>query len=150
MPKNKVAKRTSVYVRLDGKPVAKGRPRISGWSRGKPYVFTPETTRKYEAELKACAKVAMGKTPPLEGPLSIDVRVVLAPAKSWSKGKAMDALDGRIFPTKKPDLDNYVKTAMDALNGVVYLDDSQIVALSAKKVYGESPSMSMEIKPFGD
>jgi Holliday junction resolvase RusA-like endonuclease len=46
-------------------------------------------------------------------------------------------MDGEVFPTKKPDMDNVVKAIFDACNGVVYLDDKQVVKLSMMKRYGE-------------
>lgn len=36
------------------------------------------------------------------------------------------------YPTRY-DLDNAVKTIMDALNGVVYLDDTQVISIKAEK-----------------
>ena len=42
-------------------------------------------------------------------------------------------------PTKKPDIDNAIKAIADALNGVAYYDDSQIVYIEATKHYAEKP-----------
>jgi Holliday junction resolvase RusA-like endonuclease len=39
-------------------------------------------------------------------------------------------------PCKKPDIDNYIKLLFDGMNGIIYKDDCQIVALEATKVYG--------------
>ena len=45
----------------------------------------------------------------------------------------------KVFPTKKPDLDNLAKAVLDALNGVAYKDDCQIVTVLSKKNYAEAP-----------
>ena len=37
----------------------------------------------------------------------------------------------------KPDLDKLTRAVKDALTGVIYADDSQVVRLSASKVYGD-------------
>ena len=50
-----------------------------------------------------------------------------------------------IKPTKKPDADNIVKIICDALNGVAYKDDTQVVELDFKKVYGEFEKVIVEI-----
>ena len=55
-------------------------------------------------------------------------------------------LAGRTLPTKKPDADNVMKIILDALNGVAYEDDRQIVALAIRKTYGEKPGVRVEIR----
>lgn len=40
-----------------------------------------------------------------------------------------------IMPTKKPDCDNVAKMICDALNGLAYKDDAQIVNLNVLKAY---------------
>ena len=42
---------------------------------------------------------------------------------------------GKLKPCKKPDADNIAKVVSDALNGIVYEDDSQICDLNVKKLY---------------
>jgi Holliday junction resolvase RusA-like endonuclease len=50
-----------------------------------------------------------------------------------------------VFPNVKPDLDNVVKAVLDALNGVVYLDDAQVVNLVATKRYATEPRVEVYI-----
>ena len=45
------------------------------------------------------------------------------------------ALAGEILPTTKPDWDNHGKLT-DALKGIVWKDDSQVVLQNVEKVYG--------------
>ena len=49
------------------------------------------------------------------------------------------------FHTKRPDLDNLAKAVKDALKGVIYADDSQIVEAHLFKRYGE-PQVKVQIK----
>jgi Holliday junction resolvase RusA-like endonuclease len=41
----------------------------------------------------------------------------------------------RRYPTTKPDLDKLTRAVLDALTGVWYLDDAQVVALDVQKGY---------------
>lgn len=56
--------------------------------------------------------------------------------------------------TARPDLDNYLKAVMDAFNGIVYKDDSQIVKFTASKVYSEisnlEPGIHVKLKKMGE
>jgi Holliday junction resolvase RusA-like endonuclease len=52
----------------------------------------------------------------------------------------------RLLPSVKPDLDKYVRAVMDALTGVAYVDDSQVVSLYAEKVYGSKPGVFISIR----
>ena len=65
--------------------------------------------------------------------------------KSTSKKKRQQMLAGLIRPTKKPDLDNVIKSILDALNKVAYHDDTQIVSLSVEKFYSDSPRVEVAI-----
>jgi crossover junction endodeoxyribonuclease RusA len=60
-----------------------------------------------------------GLRTPIDGPVAL--RAVLRPKKPLrpSKGRAVRCID----------IDNALKVAVDALNGVAYLDDSQLVDL---------------------
>ena len=55
-------------------------------------------------------------------------------------------LSGEIKPTKKPDIDNITKCILDGLNGVAYRDDTQVVEVSAKKIYAEKAEVKVEIE----
>ena len=62
-----------------------------------------------------------------------------------SKTERKRRLTGESLPVVKPDIDNYVKAILDALNGVAFKDDSQIIALNAKKLYSDKPRTEIEI-----
>lgn len=131
-----------IEIVLLGAPRGKERPRLTKLG----HVYTPEKTRDYEAALKYAAKEAMGDRPPLEGPLEMHMRVVVPIAVSWSKKRQAAARAGTEWPTKKPDLDNFMKT-IDACNLIVWVDDSQIVKTSIEKRYGDKPGIWIEVHP---
>ena len=47
----------------------------------------------------------------------------------------------------KTALDNFLKAAIDAINGVIVVDDAQITTISARKIYGVSPKTVLTIHP---
>lgn len=128
-----------------GRPVAKGRPRFSKDG----HTYTPEKTRNFEAVLKYAAEQVMGDRPPLEGPLALDMQVVVPISASWTK-KRQDAARGlREWPTRKPDFDNYQKI-VDALNLVVWIDDGQIVRSTFEKRYGDKPGTWIKVSQLNE
>lgn len=136
---------SAIEIVLLGAPRGKERPRMTRAG----HVYTPEKTRDYEAALKYAAKQAMGERPPLEGPLELRMKVVVPIAQSWSKKRQAAARDGTEWPTKKPDLDNFMKT-IDACNLIVWVDDSQIVKTNIEKRYGDKPGMTIQVRPISD
>jgi Holliday junction resolvase RusA-like endonuclease len=112
-------------------------------------VYTPEKTRSFEGALKYAAMQAMEGRAPLEGPLFMEMEVVLPIPQSWSKKRRQAARTGEEWPTKKPDGDNFLKMK-DALNLVVWIDDAQIVRESVLKRYGDKPGMWIKVKPIGE
>lgn len=51
----------------------------------------------------------------------------------------------RAMPTVPPDLDKQVRSILDALKGVAYVDDGQVVEIVATKKYG-NPGVTLTIK----
>ena len=108
------------------------------------HAFTPAKTRTYESKIGLFGSQAMSGKPLLEGPLRVDMMVVLPIPESWTKKKKEEALSCRLLPTGRKDLDNFIK-CLDGLNGIAWKDDGQICSLIAKKVYGDMPGMYLEI-----
>ena len=83
----------------------------------------------------------------ITGPVAMDVRVFRPMTKEISKSKTKreNAEKGLLRPVTKPDVDNYVKGVKDALNHLIYRDDSQVVDLKVSKFYSEEPRVEVMI-----
>jgi Holliday junction resolvase RusA-like endonuclease len=128
-----------------GEPVGKGRPRFA--RRGKfTSTYTPQKTKTYEDEIRMMAKAAMGSSEPLDTPMTVAIYIRVGIPASFSKQKRKDALANIERPTKKPDIDNIAKCFLDGMNGIVYLDDKQVVSLHITKVYAETPAVEVMVK----
>lgn len=73
----------------------------------------------------------------------MEARFAIAP--SWPKKKRIAALVGALRPATTPDADNLVK-CLDGLNGVVWVDDRQIVDAVVRKVYSERPGLTVTVE----
>jgi Holliday junction resolvase RusA-like endonuclease len=119
---------------VEGAPVGKGRPKFA--RRGNfVSTYTPVKTRNYEETIKIAAKKAMTEKP-ISTPVAVFVYIVVPLLASFTKKRRANCLAGIEKPTKKPDIDNIAKCFLDAMNGIVYLDDTQVVSLHVTKVYG--------------
>jgi len=105
-------------------PVAKPRPRASqagGFTR----IYTPTggAIGQFIASVRLAATDAY-TGPPLQDPLRVDCEFVFPRPKGkiW-KTKPMP----REWKASKPDRDNLDKAVLDALNGLIWRDDSQVV-----------------------
>jgi Holliday junction resolvase RusA-like endonuclease len=78
----------------------------------------------------------------LAGPLTVEVLAFVPIPKSFSKAKRQAAVEGAVRPVTRPDVDNHIKN-LDALNGIAWSDDSQIVTLRAAKYYSEHPRLEL-------
>lgn len=118
---------------IPGRVGGKGRPRataIGGHAR----MYTPAKTVSMEAMVRDFGAGAMMGGALLDGPLHLSVLVSLERPQSWSKRKRVE----NPIPTGKPDLDNVVKLIGDALNGVVWRDDSQVASLHISRQFVEN------------
>jgi len=126
---------TEYTIEIPGEMRGKQRPRVTTRG-GIGHAYTPQQTLNAEAWVKACA-VDQGVIRPLEGPLRVLLTIVKGIPPSWSKKRRASALAQSEKPTGKPDLDNCIKLCCDALNGIAWHDDAQIVRMEVAKLYGE-------------
>lgn len=136
-----------IYFVVPGEVVGKGRPRFStvnGYGRA----YTPKKTLSYEKSVRA-AYLEEYPTGLLtwqdKEPLEMIVNAYFEIPKSASK-KAKQKMLLEQFPTKKPDADNIIKSIADALNGIVYADDSQIVQATVNKWWSEESKAEIIIR----
>ena len=127
-----------------GEPQGKGRPRFSTRG-GFVKTYTPEKTASYENFVKLCY-LNKYKGQKLDGEIIAEIIAYFPIPKSFSKKKRLEAIEGKIRPTKKPDTDNIAKTILDSLNGIAFEDDKQVVALLVKKLYGEEAKVAVVLK----
>ena len=134
-----------VTFKVDGDPVGKQRARYA--KRGKHVMaYTPDKTRNYEALIKEAAIQAMGSNEILETPVNLYLYIRAPIPKSLPKKRLESCLNGSEKPIKKPDASNVLKSVEDAMNGVVYKDDSQIVNIHVTKVYASVSGIDVCVK----
>ena len=141
-----------IHFKYRGEAVGKGRPRVT--RRGnKSHTYTPEKTRMFEDAMRFELLASTCEPTPIythETPLKAKVVVGMEVPKSYSKKRRERCLSGEIMPTKKPDIDNILKSIFDALVGYAMDDDSQIVEVLAEKIYSESPFVEVTITEKDD
>lgn len=64
--------------------------------------------------------------------------------KSWSKKKKNEMVGQ--YKVTKPDIDNLIKTVLDACNGHLWKDDNQITEITSSKRYGIEPKIIIRIE----
>jgi len=129
-----------IVLTVPGEPQGKLRPR---WSPVGTY--TPTKTLNYEAYIKEMFALSYPEFTPLEGALRMQVIAWLMIPKSTSKKKQKLMEERVIRPAKKPDFDNIIKTVADALEGLAYKNDNQIVTCTIHKHYSVRPRLEIEI-----
>ena len=103
-----------------GRPVPKGRPRFT--KRGG--VYTPKDTILAEQELTLAYIAASG--PNFDGAISLDVEFSV-------EGTNVSIIEEEWDSPLRGDLDNYLKTVLDGLEGVAFANDRSVVGIYARK-----------------
>lgn len=127
-------------VQID--PQGKGRPKFTRQGRA----YTPAKTVSYEKAIKEQAVSAMGASEPLETPVAVYIYISMPIPQSYSKKRSAACLSGEEKPAKKPDIDNIAKAFLDAMNEVVYKDDTQVVSLHVTKAYSTVGMVEILVK----
>lgn len=139
------------FIDLDyrGPVVGKGRPRASH-RHGVFRVHTPAATIKAEDDLKFAMQMAL---PPgfkiLDFALLMLLDVRVAVPKSYSKRNRALALEGRLRPTTKPDLDNVIKMVGDAGNKLLFTDDALVTAIVVERYFAADAGLRVRLRRAG-
>lgn len=115
-----------IKIELPGTPIALQRARTRGQEFYDPQYQVKQNTLWY-------FKKHYGTVHPMDFPLSIILTFHMPMPKKWSKKKKNEFL-GKPH-TKKKDIDNLCKYLFDTFNGILWIDDSLIWKISAKKIY---------------
>lgn len=138
---------TAIAFTVPGIVRGKGRSRIiriAGFSRMK----ADDATVSYENLVAlACREAMRGGVAAFSGAVCVTMAARFMPPKSIARRTRNAMLTGDIAPAKKPDLDNIVKI-LDALNGIAWIDDAQVVSVFARKLYAETPGLDVVIRPY--
>lgn len=113
--------------------------------RGKRH-FTPPKMKAYQRTIAQIARIAMrreGLREPLDAPIVLRATAIIAPPASYSKKRKLALIGAPVAVA--PDGDNYLKNVKDALEGVVYVNDSRVFDGRIVKLYGVEPRLEIEI-----
>lgn len=136
-----------MYFFVEGKPRGKERPKFNGILKR---TYTPKNTAKYEKQIRNAFKECQGewKMLPADCYAAVSVVANYPIPKSWSKKKKEEAEASLIMPTTKPDGDNILKVVLDALNGLAYEDDRQVVKMGIIKTYSVNPGLLVRVEEY--
>jgi Holliday junction resolvase RusA-like endonuclease len=111
------------------------------------HMYTPKKTRTFEAFIRDTAELCMYEDP-VDHPIHVTIEMLVMVPKSWPKWKRNAALARKIFPSRG-DVDNKMKAVTDAMNGVVYQDDRQIMGFTASVAYSDKPLLKVSAVKTG-
>ncbi len=122
---------------IGGAPIPKGRPKFTAHG-GFAKAYTPKSTSDYEKQVSKCVSEAMALQSvrePFRGALRVRIAAFFPIPNSASK-RDREAMEQGITPMLgRKDVDNIAKALLDAMNGIAYNDDGQVVDLRITKAY---------------
>lgn len=121
---------------VNARPAVQGNHAIS--AHGRIYERSSAALRDWRDLVGWCARHHMGARPPVDDAVMVSLGFRLqAPRRTV-----------RELPTTRPDIDKLSRACLDAMTGIVYLDDAQVVHLEATKLYGETPGCRIIVAAF--
>lgn len=133
-----------IKIMVPGEPVAQGRPRFNSYTKR---AHDPAKSRKYK-ELVGYYAMRHKPNELFDCALAVEIDIFRSPPQSISKVKknSLSLKNETLTPVTKPDVDNYAKGIKDALNGVIWTDDSKVVDLRVRKFYSLNPRAEIRVK----
>lgn len=120
------------------KPMPSPRPRFRNAGKFVQTYMPKSYTKHKEFIQKQMPKLMTDKS------LKITLLFEIPMAQSWSNKKKLQLL--KQPHTAKPDIDNLLKTVLDAANGHVWIDDGQVFELHTKKIYSDTPKIKIKLE----
>lgn len=139
-----------IKITVPGRPTRWMRPGQGIDGEGRPVRYTDPKARAGKAVIANEAKLVYRATRPHLGPVVLCVVAVFAIPESWAAARRAAALEGKVWHTSDPDLDQLVKQVQDALVGIAYIDDNQVVGYHphTAKRYGHPERTDIEVYPL--
>lgn len=125
-----------------GEPIPWKRPRFNGKSK---HVYEDSKVKEYKAKVIEAFEESGGKVYEKDVPLRMIIDFYMGVPRSASFKKQYSLIADH-FPTKRPDNDNLYKGIADALNGIAYYDDSQIISTEINKRWSTEPRAEITIR----
>lgn len=149
---------TEIYFIIEGPVIPKGRPKFhritkrdkkTNKLKNMVVTYTPQRTLDYETKVKESYLSEYPAGLAFENePISMTLNIYMAVPKSVSKKKREHMICFE-YPTKhNGDCDNLLKSVADALNGVAYTDDCQIVHVTVNKFWSETAKAEVTLKEY--
>lgn len=130
---------------VEGNPRGQGRPKatIRGRHAG---VYEDSKDRLYKENLAAQVVTQRPEFIPAGVPVELEVSCYMSRPQAHYGAKGLKPRYEDARPLGTPDVDNIAKACMDALKGIVWHDDSQIVRVTMEKHYTLTrPHMVVEV-----
>lgn len=137
----------TLIITVPGKPGHKRRPRFARTKNG---VRTYKDAKTVEEEelIKWYATKALGEVDnwDIDGEYRVLIVAHYEPPVSWTVSKRSEAVQGVLRHVARPDGDNIAKLAMDALNKLVWSDDSKVFDTRTVKRYAGSAKLTIVVQ----
>ena len=130
---------------VPGKVIGKGRPRVNHYTGN---VYTPTRTKDYEELVQQYFLLKYPKFGQIEGRIKVSIIAYFGIPKNTKKSDINEMLENNISPTKKPDIDNIVKSILDSMNKLAFKDDNQITKLEVEKRYSLEEKIFVKIEEY--
>ncbi|UTG99338.1 RusA family crossover junction endodeoxyribonuclease [Macrococcoides canis] len=120
------------------KPMPSPRPRFRNAGRF-PQAYMPTSYIKHKEYIqKQMPKLLIDKS------IKLTILFEMPMLKSWSNPQKQRMI--KAYHSKKPDIDNLLKTVLDAANGHLWIDDGQIVEIHSAKRYAETTKIKIKLE----
>lgn len=129
----------TIRLTIPGPPMGKQRPRFARRGRFVQTYNSPATVN-YEALVKQTFAAKYPDFVPMPGPVRMTLSIFIMESKDTQR-KLRKGIN--VYPTIKPDASNVLKIIEDALNGLAYVDDKQIVWVEVVKGYSVTPHVEV-------
>lgn len=108
-----------------------------GWSRAVITSANPKNASWREEVASQAINAMMGKLV-MEGAIFLVVEFYFERPKSLKKSA--------IYKITKPDCDKLVRSVCDAMSGIVFRDDSQVVQITCRKAFGSPARAEIQVR----
>ena len=140
-PSDELSENEEVVIKVMGEPVPQGSVRAFVTKSGRPIItHSNKNTKEWRQRI---ATEGQAKRPDhwnMDEAILLNIDFLMPRPKSLPKKVLEDV--------KRPDLDKLIRAVMDALTGIYYQDDSQVIHIFASKKYtgkNDAPGVTITI-----